>query len=160
MSERSEYMRWMRAQRPMVPLIDRFWAKVEPEPNSGCWLWTGATTSGYGVIGRGTRADRLILGHRFSYATFRGEVPEGLELDHLCRVRRCVNPWHLETVTRRVNMLRGDHPYAVAIRTGRCRRGHDLTVDRAYYHFRSGARRCRRCVLDEQRTARLTKATA
>jgi hypothetical protein len=67
-----------------------------------------------------------------------------LELDHLCRVRRCVNPQHLEAVTRRTNMLRGAHPAAVVYRTGICRRGHPLTPDNVQMHH-TGARQCLTC---------------
>ena len=82
---------------------DRFCAKVSPEPNTGCWLWTGATVRGYGQFWQG---DRKILAHRFAYVNLVGLVPIGKELDHLCRVRCCCNPAHLEPVTRRENMLR------------------------------------------------------
>lgn len=112
----SERMRAMRAMKPMVPIEERFWAKVEPEPNSGCWLWIGATTAGYGVLGRGRREEGVVLAHRFAYVLLRGEIPGHLEPDHLCRMPPCVNPWHLELVTRRVNFLRSAHPNAAAYR--------------------------------------------
>ena len=70
---------------------ERFWAKVCPEPNSGCYLWVGEDDG---------RADQ-------AYTWCRGPIPEGLQIDHLCRVHRCVNPWHLEAVTQQVNLLRG-----------------------------------------------------
>lgn len=104
----SERMRAMRAMKPMVPIEERFWSKVEPEPNSGCWIWIGARTCGYGAIGRGTRSEGNIGAHRFAYLLLRGPIPLGLEPDHLCRLRCCVNPWHLELVTRRENSQRGD----------------------------------------------------
>ena len=67
-----------------------FWTKVEPEPNSGCWLWTGYTNrDGYGCFRRD------LLAHRFAYELYRGAIPAGLTLDHTCRVRSCVNPAHL-----------------------------------------------------------------
>lgn len=83
----------------------RFDTKVEK--SSGCWNWKAATnTTGYGVFGlQGGR--RNVLAHVFSYERANGPVPDGLELDHLCRNPRCVNPAHLEAVTHRENMRRG-----------------------------------------------------
>lgn len=81
-----------------------FWLKVQLDPVSGCWLWTGSTTDGYGNL---TRDNKTIYAHRLTYETLVGPVPEGLDLDHLCRIRRCVNPDHMEPVTRRINILRG-----------------------------------------------------
>lgn len=129
---------WLKAAEP------RFWAKVEPEPNSGCLLWIGATNpGGYGVMGRGRRGEGTILVHRFAYLLARGEIPDGLEPDHLCRVRCCANAWHLELVTRQINMLRGDHPSAVAVRLGLCKRGHPFTPENI--KIVNGNRRCRAC---------------
>jgi hypothetical protein len=84
----------------------RFFDKVDLAPD-GCWLWTGAIdeTTGYARLGLGRKS---IAGHVIAYRLLVGEVPKGLELDHLCRVRHCVNPRHLEPVTRRENLLRGD----------------------------------------------------
>lgn len=89
---------------------DRFWAKVVEgpapvvDPSLGpCWLWTGAAGNGYGTF---YLAGRYVAAHRTAYEWLRVEIPAGLLLDHLCRVPRCVNPWHLEPVTQAVNMLR------------------------------------------------------
>ena len=80
----------------------------EPEPNTGCWIWTGATLNeGYGKIGVGRRGEGHRLAHRIMYELLRGPIPDGKELDHLCRFPRCINPWHLEPVTRSENQLRG-----------------------------------------------------
>src|SRR6516164_7314046 len=76
-----------------------------PEPNSGCWLWFGVQTKdGYGRWGGG--ANRK-LAHRISYERAKGPVPIGMQIDHLCRVRCCVNPDHLEVVTPLENNARG-----------------------------------------------------
>ena len=92
----------------------RFWAKVDRhgsvpagKPELGrCWLWTGEVNNkGYGRFKRKSRG--MEVAHRFSYVTAHGEVPDGLCLDHLCRVRNCVRPSHLEAVTLSVNVLRG-----------------------------------------------------
>lgn len=87
-----------------APLIDFGWImeRAVPEPNSGCWLWMRALTSaGYATIGWKDYPHRMI------YRLFKGEIPSGLDLDHKCRVRSCVNPDHLEPVTRRENLRRG-----------------------------------------------------
>lgn len=103
-----EYMRWIRTMKPVVSLEERFWAKVEPEPNSGCWIFVGGwTTAGYGSIGRGCRGEGNVYAHRFAYELLRGPIPPDLVPDHLCRVRCCVNPWHLELVTNLENLNRG-----------------------------------------------------
>lgn len=86
--------------------IQRFVAKVDFNGRDGCWEWTGATDpTGYGrFFVDGT----MQYAHRWSYETFVGPIPAGLDIDHLCRVRRCVCPGHLEAVTRRENLLRGE----------------------------------------------------
>ena len=90
---------------------ERFDAKWTPEPNTGCWLWTGATTpGGYGRLTVGSQIDgtrRQVRAHRRSYERLVGPIPDGLDLDHLCRTPGCVNPEHLEPVTRRENIRRG-----------------------------------------------------
>ena len=113
---------------PRLP--ERFWAKVEPEPNTGCWLWTASLSSGgYGqfMIRPSPKPERA---HRLAYETLVGPIPEGLELDHLCRVRSCCNPSHLEAVTHRENVLRGTSPYASAARKTHCDHGHPLDSTR------------------------------
>ena len=96
-------------QRVIRPLIERTLEKYAPEPNSGCWLWVGATNNkGYGMIGQGRRPCKTLLAHRVTYEAFMGPISEELELDHLCRVRSCINPKHLEPVTHQVNAARGE----------------------------------------------------
>jgi hypothetical protein len=94
-----------------APALVRFERMITPEPNTGCWLWLGTLTpKGYPRFGYlpNTRGTRSALGyaHRFSYETFIGPVPAGLELDHLCTVRCCVNPRHLEAVDHWENVRR------------------------------------------------------
>ena len=82
-------------QRPRIPVEQRFWEKVSPEPTSGCWLWTGAVDlGGYGIhwVGDG----KSHRAHRFAFERLRGPIPEGMTLDHLCEVKSCVNPTHLD----------------------------------------------------------------
>jgi len=98
-----------RGYDPVDPCL-RFWPKVDKTrgygPKGDCWIWKGGkTSSGYGVFYFGKR---LIMAHRVSFFFHHGNFPEKpLELDHLCRVHSCVNPLHLEAVTRKVNTLRG-----------------------------------------------------
>lgn len=91
--------------RPKKPASDRFFSFVVKQEN-GCWLWTGCKTrGGYGSFRN--EKGKTENAHRWAYRVFIGSVPEGLELDHLCRNRSCVNPHHLEPVTRYENTIRG-----------------------------------------------------
>lgn len=137
------------------PPETRFWKYVEPEPNSGCWLWTGGRVGGRrGGYGTFTiEDDRPMLAHRFAYARIaRRSIPDGTVLDHLCRVRSCVNPDHLETVSDRENFRRGEAPSAIAFRTGHCRRGHSYEMDGVYVH--AGRRNCYPCRIESMRAWR------
>jgi hypothetical protein len=119
--------------RPETRLA-RFWSKVDRDGSGGCWLWTGShKSSGYGQFLRNRPAHRWLWEHE------RGPVPPGQELDHLCRVRRCVNLAHLELVTRRENLLRGDTIPAAHARKTHCPVGHPYD-----YQWRS-SRKCRTC---------------
>lgn len=135
----------------------RFWRHVDksgpsPEfrPDLGpCWLWTASLTQG-GVYRsdypRFSIKGKDIYAHRFSYELLVGQIPEGLELDHLCRVRHCVNPSHLEPVTQQVNTLRGFTSGAISLRTDLCGNGHDLSGENAFWHpGPNGYRGCRIC---------------
>ena len=142
------------------PLEQRFWEKVNKNgpipsqrPDLGpCWQWIGSIQgTGYGDIfveslGNGRTFKKLA--HRLSYEMNIGQIPDGLELDHLCRNRGCVNPQHLEPVTRKVNSLRGDHPISVAIRSGYCRKGHEMTPENTYTYPNGRTHRCRACQRD------------
>jgi hypothetical protein len=86
--------------------------RISPEPNTGCWLWVGNKNDrGYGVV---PLEGKIRKAHRAVYESERGPIPEGLTLDHLCRIRCCVNPDHLEPVTAMENIRRG-----IAIHGGR-----------------------------------------
>lgn len=101
-------------------LPPHFWAKVVTDP-SGCWLWTAALNSrGYPCF---AISDRSQLAHRVAYQALVGPIPAGLEIDHLCRVPRCVNPAHLEPVTREENLRRE----MAATRPTHCPKGHEYT---------------------------------
>jgi hypothetical protein len=122
----------------MSDIEARFWAKVEKTDT--CWVWSAAKISGYGAFKLDGRA---IRAHRFAYELLVGPVPEGLPLDHLCRNRACVNPAHLEPVTHRVNILRGEGACAVKARQTHCIHGHEFTLENTY--LKSGKRQCRTC---------------
>lgn len=91
---------------------------------AGCWIWRGYTdpTNGYGSHGDS-------YAHRTFYEKFKGEIPAGLTIDHLCRVRNCVNPDHLEAVTLRENILRSDGPTAINARKTHCKHGHEFNAE-------------------------------
>jgi hypothetical protein len=123
-----------------------------PADDHGCIVWTRATTLGYGRI----KVDgTLQMAHRVAYELFYGEVPAGLHLDHVCRNRACVNPLHLEPVSRRTNILRGVGPTAVNARKTHCVNGHDLSNA---YRRAAGNRDCRVCA--NERNARRRQAVA
>lgn len=109
---------------------------------SGCWEWTAGTdTHGYA---QPCIEGRYQLLHRWTYATLVGPIPKGLELDHICRVRHCVNPAHLEPVTHRQNVLRGEGVAAIAARTTHCPEGHEYAGGNLIV-YSDGKRRCREC---------------
>lgn len=84
---------------------ERFWRKVTGGDVTDCWEWQGyVMPNGYGQFG--ASRGRIVLAHRWSYEYMRDTIPAGLDIDHLCANRRCVNPWHLEPVTRTVNLAR------------------------------------------------------
>jgi hypothetical protein len=122
----------------------RFFAKVV-ESAAGCWLWTASKTlDGYGSFS-GRPGGVTIRSHIWAYEHLIGPVPAGLQLDHLCRKRSCVNPWHLDPVTSRVNTLRGDTVQAVNACKERCKRGHPFTPENTYI-TKPGSRSCRICL--------------
>jgi hypothetical protein len=120
--------------------MQRFWDKVDDDANS-CWLWTAAI--GHNGYGRFWFDGRHVRAHRFAYELLVGPIPEGMELDHLCRVRHCVNPAHLEIVEHRENMLRGDTIVALNSRKQACPRGHPFSPENTRVY--RGRRHCRAC---------------
>jgi hypothetical protein len=122
--------------------LERFMAKVRVLKN-GCWLWIGRLRKGYGRL-RVNNPRRMVGAYRWAFEHFRGPIPEGFEPDHVCRLRACVNPFHLEIVTRAVNVLRGESPVAKNARKTHCKRGHAFRADNIYYD-RDGHRQCKAC---------------
>lgn len=130
-------------------LPQRFWDKVRF--TDSCWLWTayiGAT--GYGKF----RMGRTQLAHRVAYAALIGPIPAGLTLDHLCRVKSCVNPAHLEPTTIRENNLRSPRSLiSVAVAQTACINGHEFTEENTRTRRVNGRdqRECRTCVRARKR---------
>lgn len=119
-----------------------WWEKIE-RSESGCWLWTGQVdAAGYGRWGARTTGSRLA--HRRVYELVVGRIPVGLVLDHLCRVRHCVNPEHLEPVTQRENLRRGNGWAGLQARKTHCPSGHPYEGDNLLVDGR-GHRQCREC---------------
>lgn len=125
----------------MEPSIEnRFWSKVDAAGD--CWLWTAAITDkGYGTF---SLNGKMRKAHHIAYELLVGPRPDGLVIDHLCRVRNCVNPDHLEWVAAETNTLRGFSPSAKCARKTYCKRGHEFTPENTYIR-KSGARTCRQC---------------
>lgn len=118
-----------------------FWPKVKKTVN--CWLWTGAPDSlGYGRVKVNGRS---LMAHRVAWEFLRGPIPNGFTLDHLCRVRHCVNPDHLEPVTLRENILRGTGVAALHAHQQTCVHGHPFTPDNCYCGPHGRERQCRTC---------------
>jgi hypothetical protein len=121
----------------------RFWSKVNRTDT--CWLWTAyCNRAGYG---RYWHESVQQMAHRVSYEVLVGPIPPGLELDHLCRVTNCVNPSHLESVTHKVNVERGEGLAALArtwVGKTACKRGHPRTEENTAWKP-NGTRRCVPC---------------
>ena len=119
----------------------RFEERYIPEPSSGCWIWLGhlSGSSGYGYLDVDGRSERA---HRYSYTMHKGVIPNGLVIDHLCRMPWCVNPDHLEAVTQKTNVQRGNV-------TGNhklyCHQGHPKFGENLYINP-AGFKVCRECV--------------
>lgn len=129
--------------------MKRFWSKVSLDLPTECWEWSAYRHRGYGIFalsfGRNVRA------HVYAYQQLVGPIPKGLELDHLCRNKPCVNPLHLQPVTHAVNVSRGDAGAYLAART-HCPKGH--AYDEKNTFVCAGRRRCRRCAREKRRAER------
>lgn len=144
-----------------IDLGARFWSKVDKEgplgPLGRCWLWiAGKNDKGYGYFNVNEKTCRA---HIVSYEAHKGPVPDGFEIDHLCRVRHCVNPAHLEAVTHAENIRRGD----VGITTGKinlakkdCPQGHSYSGENLYI-TPAGYRQCRICHRESDRKRYIRK---
>lgn len=132
--------------------IERFMSKVAVL-NNGCWEWTGGRTpDGYGRFSQ-TQTGDLIYAYQVGYELVHGPMPAGLQPDHLCRHKWCVNGEHMEAVTPKENFLRSDHANAIAARTDTCMRGHSLIGSNIWVRA-NGTRQCKACDA-HRRTIRL-----
>jgi hypothetical protein len=121
---------------------ERFERLYTPEPNSGCWLWLGAGKR-YGSFTN--EFGKNESAHRFAYRTLVGPVPDGLTIDHLCRTKMCVNPFHMEPVTIRENCLRKPFQLNQYMNATHCIKGHILDGKNKVQRF------CKKCHSDRNR---------
>lgn len=137
--------RWRTLEEAMAKYLNKnsgIFGENESYPTE-CWIWTGPISgSGYGKV---TLGNIQYTAHRIIYETIIGKIPKELELDHLCRVRPCCRPLHLEPVTGRENKLRGISPAAINARKTRCINGHKLNAGNVWIGG-NGWRYCRKCL--------------
>lgn len=142
--------------------VEALWGKVAFDGLTGCWKWVGyRNPAGYGMVGLGPRGPqrRPWLAHRVFYTLLVGPIPDSLQLDHLCRVRACVNPAHLEPVTNAENHFRARGLRKPKLK---CRQGHLLSEDNVIVatSARGVERRCRTCAKEnwtKQNAKRVTR---
>lgn len=132
---------------------ERFWAYVEKTET--CWVWKGGlSATGYGQFHYEGRNWRV---HRYSYTLLVGPITDGLVLDHLCRNRACVNPDHLEAVSNRTNIVRGQTLPAENVAKTHCARQHPYDEENTWVNSK-GHRYCRKCHAENQRNYTQRKA--
>ena len=147
-------------QRTPKPAEQRFWNWVNksgPEPLHGgvdgpCWQWTGGTIpDGYGSFHLAPL--KRVASHRYAWESLRSPIPNGLTIDHLCQNKRCVNPEHMEVVTRGENTLRAVDIGAKNRNKTHCANGHEFTPENTRMAPRKGRvhRRCRKCDRERER---------
>jgi hypothetical protein len=148
---KKHHRRWLQHGDPTVLLHlqtatphERIWRFIDQSGGlDACWPWTSSLNrDGYGDV---SFKRKHLLAHRLAYEARVGAIPDGLQLDHLCRLRRCCNPAHLEPVTSLENNARGESASAHNLRKTHCIRGH--AFDSVNTHITpEGHRRCRACM--------------
>lgn len=136
-----------------VPLIVRFWRHIEIDVQTQCWNWTGKLiNSGYGLFGVGTKKEnKFKTSHRWSYEYFRGSIIKPFTVDHLCHNRICCNPFHLEVVSQKENVRRGEGILSINYRKTRCKWGHEFTSENT--RIIKLGRKCKECEREANRKA-------
>lgn len=147
----------MNAEKRITPLLrkwkgqtvmERFMSKIDS--SSGCWLWMGPINrDGYGKF---TVRRITVAAHRFAYQELISPIPDGLTIDHLCKHRNCVNPAHMEPVTMRENLLRGDTIQARNHKKTHCLNGHPFDDKNTIWFY--GWRQCRECLINRKAAKR------
>lgn len=137
-------------------------AVLQRERPDDCWLWDGTLLNGYGITRAAVpRRGRIVnmLVHRLAYELLVGPIPDGLEIDHLCRTPRCFNPKHMEPVTRTENNRRSNSWSGANARKTHCANGHALSGENVRESFRRGYRErvCRTCMREAQRACKQRK---
>lgn len=126
-----------------TPAVDRVLARVDKQPD-GCWIFTGhIARNGYGQVGLGARSEGIGYTHRVVFEALVGPIPDGYDIDHLCRVRACCRPDHLDAVPRQTNLLRGRGWTSANASKTHCKRGHEFTPENTRHDGRG--RQCRTC---------------
>jgi len=147
----------MSRRYPTDTLAERLERYSTPEPNTGCILWMNSgTVDGYGQVWWDGKLQRA---HRASYELVNGPIPAGMQLDHRCRVRCCINPHHLEIVTSKENTLRGTSASARNATKTHCKHGHAFNPDNTWVEKAASAKRhCLACERNRRAALKISRA--
>ena len=157
---KGEPRRFRKGHRLTCDWRELFWKFVVLGGPDDCWEWTGGCNKdGYGIF----HVQRITArwnrcAHRVAYELLVGQIPSGLTLDHTCTNTSCVNPRHLEPVTQRVNLLRGNTVNAVNAAKTHCIHGHEFTLENTYRRPDNGTRACKTCMRETSQRIQSRKA--